>query len=149
MGLWHGASWRYAIWGIINGMLILIHRIFKSLNIFKFKNINLKIALSWIFTLLPIMSSWIYFRSTSWNQANYLFSKLFILNDFNLGLRENYYIFVFIFAIITFSAGFLWKLNIISRIKQLSFVQVLFSSFALSLALIFINRENAFIYFQF
>ena len=29
MGMWHGSSWRFAIWGLLNGLLILIHRLSK------------------------------------------------------------------------------------------------------------------------
>ena len=95
------------------------------------------------------MSTWIYFRSTSWEQANYLFKTLFRFDKSGLGLRENYYLLVFIFAISTFLFGLIKNSTYFQKIINNYFLKILGSSIALTLALIFINRQSAFIYFQF
>lgn len=147
MGMWHGASWRFAIWGLLNGIFIIFHRISKPiLNRIKYKIID---NLYWLLTLFSIMSTWIYFRSTTWTQANTLFLKLFQFNSLNLSFRENYYLFVFIFAISTFSLGKIKELFDLKRIKNIRIINIIISSFALALSLIFINRQTSFIYFQF
>lgn len=148
MGIWHGASWRFAFWGLLNGILVLIHRIFKNNDFIKdkFKKLDL---ISNLITLYAIMSTWIYFRSTSWEQANTLYKKLFNFQNFNLGLAENYYLVVTIFLLVTLFAGYLDKSKFSEIIKNNRILQILASSISIVLSLIFISNQNAFIYFQF
>ena len=37
-GLWHGASWHYIAWGIVNGFLVVIGRIVRPLKIYLYKD---------------------------------------------------------------------------------------------------------------
>src|SRR5690606_6858981 len=30
-GLWHGASWKFVIWGILHGLALVVERLFKNL----------------------------------------------------------------------------------------------------------------------
>ena len=149
MGLWHGSSGRFFIWGLLNGFFIIIHRIVKGID-FKFLKIITKNKfISWLITTISLMSSWIYFRSTSWAQANYLYKNLFKINKLELGLKENYYLLVLIFSILTFSFGLIYKSQTFNLVKNNFFLKTIFSIMTLTLALIFINRQNTFIYFQF
>ena len=94
MGLWHGPSWMFIFWGFLNSIFILCYRLIKSifdgasnLNPFFF------LLTGWFFTFIFIMSSWIFFRSNSWEQASYLYLLLFSpITGFTLHLRENYYL---------------------------------------------------------
>ena len=148
MGIWHGASWRFAMWGILNGILILLHRIYKSSNLKNFKLLKIKFF-AWFLTLFSIMPTWIYFRSTTWAQANYLFKTLFNIQKLELGLRENYYLIVFILSIFTALFGFIFNSNKIKDILENDYFKLIGTSLAFSLAIIFINRQTSFIYFQF
>lgn len=147
MGMWHGASWRFAIWGLMNGLLIIIHRAYKQK--FIYQQNKLTNFLHWFLTLFSIMSTWIYFRSSSWEQANTLFLKLFKFEGFELSFRENYYLFVFLFAIFTYIFGLISSQKIFNQIKNSKLLKNLLASFALAFAIIFINRQTSFIYFQF
>ena len=64
-GLWHGASWNFIVWGVYNGLFMVVERIFlkKILDKNKFKIIN------HIYTLLVVITSWIYFRISDINKA--------------------------------------------------------------------------------
>lgn len=64
-GLWHGASWNFIVWGIYNGLFMVVERIFlkKILDRNKFKIIN------HIYTLLVVITSWVYFRISDINKA--------------------------------------------------------------------------------
>ena len=149
MGLWHGSSLRFAIWGTLNGILILIHRIIKNID-FKFLKIIINNKfISWLITLFSLMSTWIYFRSTSWEQANHLYSNLLRVDKTSLGFQENYYLIVFIFSVFTFSFGFIYNSKYFNYISNNIFINFLGTILALSFALIFINTQNSFIYFQF
>ena len=152
MGLWHGSSWRFVMWGLLNGLLVLSHRLFKNLlsNYKFFKFLSLPI-ISWFITLFTIMSTWIYFRATDWDQANTLFLKLWKF-EFTLNLRENYYLFIFIFSLISLIAGLIWEKKdqiILKSILNNKFISFLACIFCLSFSMIFIERQVAFIYFQF
>ena len=152
MGLWHGPSWRFIVWGLLNGFYVLIHRLYKN---FLYKNQILKFfsipIISWITTLLAIMSTWIYFRETEWEKANILFLKLWAF-DMSLNLRENYYLFVFIFSFSCMLLGLIWKHKNQTFIKQILNNKI--NSFLACIAclffsIIFIERQVAFVYFQF
>ena len=95
------------------------------------------------------MPTWLYFRSTSWAQANYLFKTLFNVQKMELGLRENYYLIVFLLSILTALSGLIFNSNKINNILGNDYIKLISSAFALSLAIIFINRQTSFIYFQF
>ena len=152
MGLWHGSSWRFVIWGLLNGFFVLIHRLYKDFNS---KNSFLKLfsipIISWLITLFSTMSTWIYFRAKEWDQANTLFLKLWEF-DLNLNLRENYYLFVFIFIMTSLVFGLIWQKKDVPFFKY--FLKNKFSSFiacilCLFFSIIFIERQVSFVYFQF
>src|SRR5260370_40520293 len=29
-GLWHGANWTFVVWGILHGLLLIVHRVFQG-----------------------------------------------------------------------------------------------------------------------
>ena len=147
MGLWHGASWRFAMWGLMNGILVLIHRLYKSI-VSKSNNKVMENIYSFI-TLSSIMSTWIYFRSSSWDQANNLFIKLFKFDGLYLSFRENYYLFVFLFLVSSLIFGEVSEYIKLKKPSNRKIVHIIFSSFALAFSIIFINRQASFIYFQF
>ena len=148
MGIWHGSSWKFAVWGLLNGLFVLIHRIFKNLNWDIKKVFNLRI-ISGSLTLFCTMSTWIFFRSDSWGQASYLYKSLFKINSFNLGLKENYYLIVFIFSFGILISGLIFHSNYFKNIVNNIYIRFFSSTLALSIAIIFLNRQNTFIYFQF
>ena len=95
------------------------------------------------------MSTWIYFRSTSWEQANYLFNTLFNVNKIGLGLRENYYLIVFLLTISTLILGSIWDSKNIISLRKNEILNIISTALALGFSIIFINRQTSFIYFQF
>ncbi len=152
MGLWHGSSWRFVMWGLLNGFFVLIHRIYKNflLNYKFFKYLSIPI-ISWFVTLSTTMSTWIYFRATDWDQANTLFLKLWKF-QFTLNFRENYYLFILIFSLSSLIAGLIWEKKdqlFFKKILKNKFISFLACSICLAFATIFIERQVAFIYFQF
>ncbi|HAT1659141.1 TPA: MBOAT family protein [Legionella pneumophila] len=78
-GLWHGASWNYAIWGAYHGMLLSIYHIYRN----KFKNKNIALANNYhriasiAFTFLCVVVGWVIFRANSFDQAYTLIAKMF------------------------------------------------------------------------
>ena len=71
-GLWHGASWNFIVWGLLNGFLVLV-----------------KLPRSRMLTFTLICFSWIFFRATDFNTAIYIIEHLFSGWGESVGLRQN------------------------------------------------------------
>jgi len=77
-GLWHGASWNFVIWGLLNGIYLSIEKMTgiknhsqrygKLLNVF--------------FTFNLISLTWIFFRASSFHQAWGILKNILDVNDF-------------------------------------------------------------------
>ena len=64
-GLWHGASWNFVLWGLVHGLLLIIHRFGKNIGfVNKFFNITGKfgILISWFVTQFCVFFTWLIFR---------------------------------------------------------------------------------------
>lgn len=71
-GLWHGAAWHYIIWGLLQGVFILLER---------FKERVAKDFLSpfkHLYALFAIFVSWVFFRSEDTTYAISFLKRLFI-----------------------------------------------------------------------
>ena len=152
MGFWHGANWTFFLWGIYHAILITFYRL-TSPKIENYFSKRLKDVLGILVTLPLIMLSWIPFRASSLSVSLEMWSKIF--NPFAytwLGMRENTYLVTFLLLIFFFIIYF-FKENILPKIKNknllIIFLDTIFLIFVISLVLIFFEKTNQFIYFQF
>lgn len=89
-GLWHGASWNFVVWGLLNALFFLIHYWWKKYFIQKsglndlLENIPYFKALNIVFTFLIVVLLWIFFRSTSLSMALEIIAKIFSKSLFTL-----------------------------------------------------------------
>jgi len=93
-GLWHGANWKYVVWGGLHGIALVFEKIFYKSNSFVIFNSNriyrfLRVLLTFHFVLF----CWIFFRANNLGEAigiiKYIFSSK-ISMDVVLGvLRAN------------------------------------------------------------
>lgn len=75
-GLWHGSSWLFIIWGGLNGIGLIIHKLWKKISPFKENNtLGVKIVMMLI-TLSFISFTRIFFRSTSLETVNTIFDRI-------------------------------------------------------------------------
>ena len=78
-GLWHGANWKFVLWGIMHGLMLVIEKIIRSFFCIP-KNIIVKI-LGVLITFHFVTFCWIFFRAESFSTAlDILFQ---IKNNFN------------------------------------------------------------------
>ncbi len=148
MGLWHGASWGFFLWGIYQALLIFIYRVFH-------RRIKIKMpkAIAWGITILAVMASWIFFRAESVGDALQLYRLMFDVTNFHLklGFRENFYLLVFLYLIGTIVMYFFFVHK--DKILQYAVVRntMMYSFFTVGFFLLFIEMRQVaqFIYFQF
>ncbi len=69
-GLWHGAGWTFILWGLLHGVAILIHRIWKNSG----KKMNKYVALFLTFNL--VNAFWVFFRATTLQDAYKVLSAM-------------------------------------------------------------------------
>lgn len=148
MGLWHGASLGFLLWGIYHAVLIYGYRVFKKLT-----KIKLPIALSWSITIVFVMGSWIFFRIDNLSDAFIIYNKMFNVFEFSfsLGFRENFYFvtFLYLLLIVLSYQLYLHKDKIIE--KKYLFYSLLYAYFTLAFFWIIVEMKQViqFIYFQF
>jgi alginate O-acetyltransferase complex protein AlgI len=78
-GLWHGASWKYLVWGLIHGCLLICYHLSKKANI----NINGWKFLKWLITFHLVCLAWIFFRAYNINEAFYIIGRIFTGGSFS------------------------------------------------------------------
>jgi Predicted membrane protein involved in D-alanine export len=59
-GLWHGSSWNFVLWGGLNGVGLVVHKIFRKQNI-----LRLPSWLSYIITMFFVFFTWMVFHERS------------------------------------------------------------------------------------
>ena len=62
-GLWHGAAWRFLLWGGLHGLFLVIHGFWARLGW------RLPQPLAWGLTLLCVLLAWVPFRAPGWGAA--------------------------------------------------------------------------------
>jgi alginate O-acetyltransferase complex protein AlgI len=164
VGLWHGASWGFILWGIMHGFYLVVHRIYQNI----YPPVSggerrvpggLEVLAWRAFTLFAVVAAWVPFRAESLGQsANMLQSMLF---DFSL--RVSYPVNFYLLTVLV--AGFcalepllcsallrMEKWALADRrllVPNLTLVRPFLYACGLFLFMIFDDRETSFIYFQF
>jgi len=83
-GLWHGASWQFVIWGGLNGLGLVVYKLWRRISPYE-KSKHPGVRFWKIFnTFLFITFTRIWFRSESMEKANALIYQ--VLHDFNIGI---------------------------------------------------------------
>jgi len=70
-GLWHGATWNYVLWGVYNGVLLLLHRLWEqrasgSVALERLRSHTTYRILAWAATFLLVAVGLVLVRSQSW-----------------------------------------------------------------------------------
>ena len=80
-GLWHGASWIFVFWGALHGIGLVIQKLNKRW-LDRLPNNWIIRFLSWLLTFVFLIIAWIFFRSSSFEQAWTLIQH--IITDFDI-----------------------------------------------------------------
>ena len=85
-GLWHGASWTFVFWGVLHGVLLIVHKMFADLC--KGRPFLERVLLSppgsllrMALTFLSVCVGWVFFRAPSFSIAGDVLRRMVIFND--------------------------------------------------------------------
>ena len=145
-GLWHGANWKYLLWGTIHGCLLIILLLYNKSK-FEWKGYPF---LKWLITFNLVCLAWIFFRAENVQDGIYILKKIISGNGFSytagsvMQLKEIWYCIIIIFVLV----GGEWSLR---KSREFSNSKKLMISAALifSCYLLGVFNETQFIYFQF
>ncbi len=70
-GVWHGASWNFALWGAYCGLLIICEKLFLQKLLEK-----IPVFFRWLYTFLAAAMGWVFFSYTDLSKAGTLFAAL-------------------------------------------------------------------------
>lgn len=70
-GLWHGAGWQFALWGLIHGAMLSMHHLWRKQN-----RLRLPALLALPVTFLCVSLAWIPFRAEHMHSASQMLSQL-------------------------------------------------------------------------
>jgi D-alanyl-lipoteichoic acid acyltransferase DltB (MBOAT superfamily) len=143
-GLWHGASWTFAAWGLYHGLLLVAYH---------------KFARTWDAlsetvqrggTFVAVCLGWVLFRSSTFHAATVWYASLLGMN----GLRDGASSGQLIKGVVAVSLGIL-AVNLVPNASPPGRLAALPRSrrFALGVvtagSLVFLNQSTSFLYFQF
>lgn len=152
-GLWHGASWNFALWGVFHGVILIIYKIFeRNRRISDLQDIinnHLLIYLKMLIMFILTLVGWMIFRSASPEEIFYFIKNI----DFSTSGKTLYFL-----QLIVFYSLPLIIIQVVQHIKK----DLLFATklptiltaiiFAVMIAWSFIFSTGTsveFIYFQF
>ncbi|MBE9468673.1 MAG: MBOAT family protein [Bacteroidetes bacterium] len=154
-GLWHGANWRFVIWGGIHGIAIIINKLWNKINPFKTKSNGLSRFISIFVTFHFVTFAWIFFRAKSMIVVKNIFSQMF--NNFHFDLVPQMILsYKTIFAIMLFAFIVHWlPVKVKSFYKQAFIKLPVYLKVLVTVIIVIIlyqvksSQLQPFIYFQF
>jgi D-alanyl-lipoteichoic acid acyltransferase DltB (MBOAT superfamily) len=166
MGLWHGAGWTFALWGLWHAMLILVQRVIARLGLLR-RHTRLRGALGWAATFPAIMLGWVFFRAQNLEHAWAMIEKViqpasylrldrlqsgYIWSALPIGIDPVGYLLAALLPIATLIAYVVYK-DLWPRLAQRPVlvlpVAVAYGTAVASLVFIYLQPIRQFIYFQF
>jgi alginate O-acetyltransferase complex protein AlgI len=175
-GIWHGANWTFAIWGLLNGFYLIAATI-KNNFIKKYFAFTENSAGSWarslwqtFSTFILICFAWIFFRANNFHDASTIILKIFtdwhistanFLNNYiylNANGREFFWMLIGIIILIIAEISQVnnWDkkyLDLTNKDFQSTILKYALNWLAISTAVLLIllsnNSSQPFIYFQF
>ena len=83
-GIWHGAGWNFVIWGMLHGICILIHRIWKN------TGRKLPKLIGWFITINLVNIFWVFFRAENLQSAVKVLRGMIDIPSITEGISKGY-----------------------------------------------------------
>jgi D-alanyl-lipoteichoic acid acyltransferase DltB (MBOAT superfamily) len=161
-GLWHGANWTFVVWGLVNGLYLIVgasskavrDRVFDALGLPDHGMVRTILATVTLFGLTS--AAWVIFRARTISDAAYIFANFFRGWDAS-GVRTEQFLLRQL-PVALLSIAVLEAVEVLNRRKSLT-MQVaawplalrwpVYAAFVVCVVLFGIHRQSQFIYFQF
>jgi alginate O-acetyltransferase complex protein AlgI len=78
-GLWHGASWNFAVWGGYHGALLSFERMFRRKRSAEPARWTIFYPLQAVITFGLVMIGWVFFRATTFHDSLYVLHQMFFV----------------------------------------------------------------------
>lgn len=150
-GLWHGAEWKFILWGLFHGLGLMINRVLIALFGGRMGPNPVLTLCKWTMTYLFVCFGWVLFRAENLDLARQIYGKLFFLGggalDWTFLSSENLF---FIPCMIIIHLWFYITKRDSIFFKQGSFASYFYMILMVSLVFLFAPMDHkGFIYFQF
>ncbi len=150
MGLWHGANWTFALWGVWHAVLVLLHRFTEPVR--EKLPLPVRIVGGWLWTVPMAMLGWIYFRAETVEKANAMIVRAFDITTIRtMSLRENVYLLAAIYMVGFLLVAAAWNLNQRKQVPQWlrNVIIALAGGVMFFTVFIMLRHIQTFIYFNF
>jgi len=154
-GLWHGASWKFVVWGGMHGVGLAFHKLYMTYFKRKIPSTYIGRILSWLLTYHFVVFLWIFFRASDFETALNMIGRIVYAFDIQYvipfwDMRAAFVVMLFVgFAIHTIPVKAFDKLT--AYYVKLPFVVKAIGFMVLVQLIVQFKAEGVqpFIYFQF
>ena len=80
-GIWHGAEWKYIVFGTLHSSALVLNHLWKSYNL------SLNKTLAWLMTFLFVSITFTIFRGETLNQSFTIIKTMFDFTEFSSNLK--------------------------------------------------------------
>lgn len=168
-GLWHGANWTYVLWGVCNGLLIVLGDWTRSARDGLWKKLHIspegaaRRTIGRVCTFAMICATWVFFRAQTVSDAFAMFSGVFTRFDWQQmtawvsgwGLQTQLVCLLSLLALLVTDALMARGVNVPAKIQQAAFPVRWVVYLALLFAILIFGvygslfTSTQFLYFQF
>jgi alginate O-acetyltransferase complex protein AlgI len=78
-GLWHGAGYTYALWGLYHGVGLLVNHLARGLRV------ALPKPLGWLCAFVFVINGWVIFRSPDLGTACQILKSMYLMAEIDMG----------------------------------------------------------------
>ena len=142
-GLWHGANWTFIVWGLYHGLLLAGYQLLRGRGL-----VPQSAAIGRALTFLAVVLGWVFFRADSMHAAASIFASMAGLHGLGLSMATTPsgmgLACLLVAAGIAFFSRNTWEMRL--RPSLPSGVAL---ACTLTLAILYLEKESPFLYFQF
>ncbi len=154
-GLWHGASWTFVVWGVLHGLLLVLHRLFRLVTdrvrvLAQVLRSPGATPFCVVLTFLCVCLGWVFFRAQTFGGALLVFKHL-VVSGGTEALPMPKTAFWVVLALVA-TGHLLGKMQVWKRIPSLVPAPIVGIAYSLGLTLTLVLAPptgQTFIYFQF
>ncbi len=150
IGLWHGASWKFVLFGLFHGIGLTINHIISTYRRAQNSHLAIK-CINWLITFLFVLCGWVLFRAENMPLVTEIYSKMFLWESSSDIKTFQFDLIIYFF--VGMMAVHFWQFkhnteNFIFKPGKVAFA--FYISLLINLIYLFSPRNSVnFIYFQF